>query len=476
MKKKKLIKIIMVFLMLIPFTVVNAATKTEQIVESLKESVKSYDGTVKYENDTIEIEWNIPNSKSEEVSFSYNGNIIEYDPGEITNYDEAVEATSHTIYSMYLIETALRLNGYSEEKIKDFFAGEGNNFDYEINGIEFKEIGESKSYTSQDGTTTITAFPYKIKIDVTKANLNKTSDDTITPKSTTIDDVIEYLQSDKEFTTTESEGKVVFENQITSDDEYITINHTYYWDDYYNVFFDCVDDVITYEDGEITNYAEAESALSHQMFATQIISNALKMNGYTTEEIQKFFSSETSELNYELNGIEFQKNGESKEFTSSDGLSKVNVTPMKIKVDLNKANIKTVTEEKTKKYNVLEGANKTFALDKEITFRFDIEYSKFKENGKVYIDGELVDSSNYTSKEGSTVITLNNNYAKKLSAKDHTLKVTVADGDVETKFTIKNKINNPQTGDNILLYVSLLGFSIVGLVGLVLYTKRKKNN
>ena len=200
------------------------------------------------------------------------------------------------------------------------------------------------------------------------------------------------------------------------------------------------------------------------------------MNGYTTEEIQKFFSSETSELNYELNGIEFQKSGESMEFTSSDGLSKVNVTPMKIKVDLNKANIKTVTEEKTKKYNVLEGASKTFDLDKEITFRFDIEYSKFKENGKVYIDGELVDSSNYTSKEGSTVITLNNNYAKKLSAKDHTLKVTVADGDVETKFTIQNKINNPQTGDNILLYVSLLGFSIVGLVGLVLYTKRKKIN
>ena len=64
---KKIFILIVVLLMLIPFTVVNAATKTEEIVEDLKEFAKSFNGTVKYEDDTIEIEWNTPNSKSNEI-------------------------------------------------------------------------------------------------------------------------------------------------------------------------------------------------------------------------------------------------------------------------------------------------------------------------------------------------------------------------------------------------------------------------
>lgn len=472
---KKIIRIILALLMLIPFTMVNATTKTEDIVENLKELAKSYNGKVNYENDTIEIEWNVPNSESNEISFSYDGNIIEYNPGEISTYDEAENAINHSLYSVYLITSALRLNGYSEEEIENFFQDENVELTFDRNGIEFKKIGESKSFTSPDGSATTTITPMKIKIDVSKANLTKENDDTFAPKSTTIEDVVENLQSDTDFTVTKLDGKVVYENDISSDDDSITIYHTYYFEDYYNVSFPCENDIITYKDEEIESYAEAEMATSHHMFAYQILMTALKLNGYTTEQIQEYFNNENNVLSYELNGIEFREIGESKEFTSLDGLSKISTAPMSIKIDLVKANLnKTAETEKTITYNVLEGANQTVDFDKELTFKFDIEYSKFKENGNVYIDGELVDSSNYISKEGSTVITFNSDYVKKLSAKEHILKISVVDGEVETKFTLENKINNPQTGDNIVFYILLLGFSIIGLTVGGLYTKKLK--
>ena len=109
MKEKKIIRNFIsgfiVLLILLPFTVVNATTKTEAIVESLKELAKTFDGTVNYEDNTIEIEWTTPNSKGNEISFSYNDNVIEYDPGEITSYEEAETAGGHYMYAIYLIKS-----------------------------------------------------------------------------------------------------------------------------------------------------------------------------------------------------------------------------------------------------------------------------------------------------------------------------------------------------------------------------------
>ena len=51
-----------------------------------------------------------------------------------------------------------------------------------------------------------------------------------------------------------------------------------------------------------------------------------------------------------------------------------------------------------KEYQVIEGANQKYTIDKDsdMTFRIDADYSLFDK--KVYIDNELVDVNNYTSK------------------------------------------------------------------------------
>ncbi len=127
------------------------------------------------------------------------------------------------------------------------------------------------------------------------------------------------------------------------------------------------------------------------------------------------------------------------------------------------------TEKEKIKYQVLEGANQKFDLNGtgRLRFRFNIEYSKFLESGKVFVDGEVTDSSNYESSEGSTVIVFTKAYTDKLKAGNHTLKVTVDDGEVDTKFDAVKNASNPQTNDNIKYYVTLFAISLI--VGFSLY-------
>ena len=159
-----------------------------------------------------------------------------------------------------------------------------------------------------------------------------------------------------------------------------------------------------------------------------------------------------------------------------------------------------------KEYKFTEGANQTYTIDesKNATFRIDADYSLF--TNKVYVDNKLVDSTNYDSKSGSTVITLKDEYLKTLSVGEHTLKVAFSDnGEAITKFTIKEKqqntniednkneqkqennnltnndvqkentIANPKTGDNVIVYFVMISIAILGIITLaIVNTKRKK--
>ena len=159
-----------------------------------------------------------------------------------------------------------------------------------------------------------------------------------------------------------------------------------------------------------------------------------------------------------------------------------------------------------KEYKFTEGANQTYTIDesKNATFRIDADYSLF--TNKVYVDNKLVDSTNYDSKSGSTVITLKDEYLKTLSVGEHTLKVAFSDNrEAITKFTIKEKqqntniednkneqkqennnltnndvqkenaIANPKTGDNVIVYFVMFSIAILGIITLaIVNTKRKK--
>ena len=125
-------------------------------------------------------------------------------------------------------------------------------------------------------------------------------------------------------------------------------------------------------------------------------------------------------------------------------------------------------------YKFLGGENQNYTINKdnELKFRIDAEYSLFD---KVYIDNELVDANNYTSKEGSTIITFNKDYINNLSVGEHTLKVMFNDGEATTKFSVlKEEIENPSTKDNFERYVITGIVSIVGLIGCTLILKNKE--
>ena len=137
-----------------------------------------------------------------------------------------------------------------------------------------------------------------------------------------------------------------------------------------------------------------------------------------------------------------------------------------------------------KEYKFTEGANLIYTIDesKNAIFRIDADFSLF--DGKLYIDGILVDAKNYKAVSGSTVITLNKKYVDTLSVGEHTIKVEFSDGgSATTKFEVKAKqvntektenITNPQTGDNIGTYIILSIISVLGIATTVVINNKKK--
>ena len=131
-------------------------------------------------------------------------------------------------------------------------------------------------------------------------------------------------------------------------------------------------------------------------------------------------------------------------------------------------------------YEVTEGDNQKYTITKntEAKFKIDADYRLFE--GKVYIDNVLVDSENYTSESGSTVITFKQSYIDTLSVGQHTLKVVFSDGgEATTKFIVASvitEIDNPKTGYNIIFYITIGIISLISLVGTSTYIYKKKTN
>ena len=195
--------------------------------------------------------------------------------------------------------------------------------------------------------------------------------------------------------------------------------------------------------------------------------------------------------------------------------------------DTSNTAVLTVTENTTSApgsvdYEILEGANTSWEQnsDGSLSIRGSGAISKFV---GVKVDGNLVDVKNYTVKEGSTIVTLKADYLNTLSVGNHTFEIIWTDGTASTRFTVsksdsgsaepkdndgnngkndntnntpatvpEDKNNNgtsrsqtddnqqitaPKTGDNshTVLWISLLGVSLAGLLSMI-YVRKKKEN
>ena len=195
--------------------------------------------------------------------------------------------------------------------------------------------------------------------------------------------------------------------------------------------------------------------------------------------------------------------------------------------DTSNTAVLTVTENTTPApgsvdYEILDGANTSWEQnsDGSLSIRGSGAISKFV---GVKVDGNLVDVKNYTVKEGSTIVTLKADYLNTISVGNHTFEIIWTDGTASTRFAVsksnsgsdepkdndgnngkndntnntpatvpedKNnngtsgsqtddnqQITSPKTGDNshTVLWISLLGVSLAGLLSMI-YVRKKKEN
>lgn len=150
----------------------------------------------------------------------------------------------------------------------------------------------------------------------------------------------------------------------------------------------------------------------------------------------------------------------------------------------------------TVSYSILEGANQTYILGSNESIVIKASGDLDKLNGIEIDNGNPIDPSNYELDSGSTILTFKTSFLENSSVGEHEITFKYDDGEVSTKLTIANAnsnddagngnnsttpssntsgntTNNPQTADNIVFYISMLGLSLLALGGIGVYTKKK---
>lgn len=122
-------------------------------------------------------------------------------------------------------------------------------------------------------------------------------------------------------------------------------------------------------------------------------------------------------------------------------------------------------------HKTLEGNDQTFNKD-DLTFRFS---GQMENVSKVLVNDKELSKENYTLKSGSTIVTLNKKYLSTLKAGEYTLSVEYNDG-VKVSADFKVEEMPPKTGDNIVKFFVSGIISIIGLVFVMFYLKKEREN
>ena len=112
---------------------------------------------------------------------------------------------------------------------------------------------------------------------------------------------------------------------------------------------------------------------------------------------------------------------------------------------------------------------------KELSFRIDCDIEQF---AGISIGNINLLDEDYTLSKGSTIITLTKkglSKINKLQAGNYAVKVSFKNGEKSTlgNLTINDSLENPSTSDNIILFIIIGLISLVGLAGIVVYTKKR---
>lgn len=132
---------------------------------------------------------------------------------------------------------------------------------------------------------------------------------------------------------------------------------------------------------------------------------------------------------------------------------------------------------------IIKGENNTWqkGTKDSLSFTSNAAYDDFL---KVQIDGKDLDASNYTVKEGSTIVTLKSSYLETLSAGKHDLAIVSETGTATTEFTVKgaaaagNTDSSAETGDelNILFCAVFAALAAAGAAGIIICGRRREHD
>ena len=132
-------------------------------------------------------------------------------------------------------------------------------------------------------------------------------------------------------------------------------------------------------------------------------------------------------------------------------------------------------------YVILDGANSVWTKGNTsgLLVRSDAPFAKFV---GVKVDGKTIAATNYTAKEGSTIVTLTPVYLETLAVGAHSIEIVSTDGSASTNFTVKANSQpadstDPQTGDSSMIYLWALIFvvSAAGLSAAAIYSRKRKH-
>lgn len=126
------------------------------------------------------------------------------------------------------------------------------------------------------------------------------------------------------------------------------------------------------------------------------------------------------------------------------------------------------------KYKVIEGDGQKHTIGKnnDAVFKINADKSLFK---SAYLNDKELNTDFYSITEGSTIVTLKQDFLNNLLSGTYNLKLTFTDGgQANTTFVIEEK--NPDTSDPIIMSIIQGGISLLGLITIGTYTKKKRYN